>query len=80
VPELQVGGQVVTFLTGHLGYPIPSPALFANLGNKFRAKVTKFGRQHCIPMVQFKNGQRKVEVMRFAGPSGGFAGAPARGS
>ena len=28
VPNLQVGGQVVSFLTGHLGYPIPSPAIF----------------------------------------------------
>ena len=27
VPNLQVGGQVVTFLTEHLGFPIPSPAL-----------------------------------------------------
>ena len=27
VPNLQVGGQVVTFLTAHLGFPIPSPAL-----------------------------------------------------
>ena len=26
VPNLQVGGQVVTFLTAHLGFPIPSPA------------------------------------------------------
>jgi hypothetical protein len=23
VPNLQVGGQVVSFLTAHLGYPIP---------------------------------------------------------
>ena len=29
VPNLQVGGQVVSFLTAHLGNPIPSPALFA---------------------------------------------------
>ena len=28
VPNLQVGGQVVSFLTAHLGYPIPSPAIF----------------------------------------------------
>ena len=27
VPTLQVGGQVVTFLTKHLGYRIPSPAV-----------------------------------------------------
>ena len=28
VPNLQVGGQVVSFLTAHLGNPIPSPAIF----------------------------------------------------
>ena len=27
VPNLQVGGQVVSFMTAHLGYPIPSPAI-----------------------------------------------------
>lgn len=27
VSNLQVGGQVVSFMTTHLGYPIPSPAL-----------------------------------------------------
>ena len=26
-PLLQVGGQVVRFLTGHLGHPIPSPVM-----------------------------------------------------
>ena len=28
VPKLQVGGQVITFLTQHLGNPVASPALF----------------------------------------------------
>ncbi|MGH3851135.1 MAG: hypothetical protein ACRDRT_15830, partial [Pseudonocardiaceae bacterium] len=40
VPNLQVGGQVVTFLTRHLGYPIPSPALFDKIGSRFRRDVT----------------------------------------
>jgi hypothetical protein len=39
VPRLQVGGQVATFLTEHLGNPIASPALFARIGNRFRADV-----------------------------------------
>ncbi len=34
VPNLQVSGQVVTFLTGHLGFPIPSPALLHKIGNR----------------------------------------------
>ena len=39
VPNLQVGGQVVTFLTEHLGFPIPSPALLEKIGNRFRREV-----------------------------------------
>ena len=32
VPKLQAGGQVVTFLHGHLGKPIASPALIEQIG------------------------------------------------
>jgi hypothetical protein len=34
VPQLQVGGQVVSFLTAHLGNPIPSVALMGRIGNR----------------------------------------------
>jgi hypothetical protein len=42
VNNLQVGGQVVSFLTAHLGYPIPSPAIFDKIGTAFRRAVTRF--------------------------------------
>ena len=42
VPNLQVGGQVVSFLTAHLGFPIPSPAIFDKIGGRFRRAVAKF--------------------------------------
>ncbi|MBT2532797.1 hypothetical protein J7E83_11820 [Arthrobacter sp. ISL-48] len=32
VPTLQVGGQVVSFMTRHLGYRIPSPAILEKIG------------------------------------------------
>lgn len=32
VPTLQTSAQVVAFLTRHLGYPVPSPALFNKIG------------------------------------------------
>ena len=38
VPNLQVGGQIVTFLTRHLGFPIPCPALFDQIGQRFRTR------------------------------------------
>ena len=36
VPTLQVAGQVFTFLTRHLGKPIASPAVFEQIGDRFR--------------------------------------------
>jgi hypothetical protein len=36
VNNLRVGGQVVSFLTAHLGNPIPSPAIFDKIGTAFR--------------------------------------------
>jgi len=32
VPNLQVGAQVASFMTAHLGYPIPSPAIMDKIG------------------------------------------------
>jgi len=63
VPNLQVPGQVVIFLTRHLGYPIPSPALMDQIGQRFRRAVDSYARANQIPVVHFTKGQRKVEVM-----------------
>jgi hypothetical protein len=64
VPRLQVSGQVVTFLTQHLGNPIPSPALFNQIGERFRAAVARFAAGNHIPVVHFDKAARKAEVMR----------------
>jgi hypothetical protein len=61
---LQVPGQVVSFLTGHLGFPIPSPAILERIGLRFRKAVVEFARDNDIPVVRFAKGQRKLEVMR----------------
>jgi hypothetical protein len=58
VPNLQVGGQVVTFLTAHLGFPIPSPALLHKIGNRFRRDVKAFATEHEIPILQLKKPDR----------------------
>jgi len=64
VNNLQVGGQVVSFLTAHLGYPIPSPAIFDKIGTAFRRAVTRFAEQDHIPVVRFTKADRKIETMR----------------
>ena len=58
VPNLQVGGQVVRFLTDHLGNPIPSPALFEKIGNRFRREVKDYAAQHGIPVLALKKPDR----------------------
>ncbi len=64
VPNLQVGGQVVTFLTRHLGKPVPSPAVFEQIGDRFRRAVTAFAKANQIPVVRFGKDDRKIDVMQ----------------
>jgi len=58
VPNLQVGGQVVTFLTRHLGHEVPSPALFKRIGDRFRQAVVAFAEQQGIPLLRLKRPDR----------------------
>jgi hypothetical protein len=64
VPNLQVGGQVVTFLTRHLGHPIPSPAIFDKIGTAFRKAVARFADDEHIPVLRFAKTDRKIEKMQ----------------
>jgi hypothetical protein len=64
VPNLQVSGQVVTFLCEHRGAKVPSPALFNKIGLAFRRAVLAFAEDNDIPLVRFAKGDRKIEVMR----------------
>jgi hypothetical protein len=64
VPTLQVGGQVVSFMTAHLGLPIPSPAVLEKIGTAFRRAVSAFADADHVPVVRFSKGDRKIDVMR----------------
>jgi hypothetical protein len=63
VPILQTSAQVVAFLSGHLGFPFPSPVLFRQLGERFRKAVAAFAEANEIPWVRFGKDQAKLEVM-----------------
>ena len=58
VPTLQVGGQVVTYLTEHLGNRIPSPALFKQIGDRFRDAVHSFAEVNAIPVLRLNTPDR----------------------
>src|SRR2546427_3434105 len=58
VPRLQVGGQVVRFLTEHLGNPVPSPALFSQIGNRFVREVKAFAAARDLPILRLAKPDR----------------------
>jgi hypothetical protein len=64
VPNLQVAGQVVSFMTQHLGCPIPSLAIMEKIGTAFRRAVSAFAEAERIPVVRFGKSDRKIDVMR----------------
>jgi hypothetical protein len=64
VPNLQVAGQVCSFMMAHLKQPIPSPAIMEKIGTRFRRGVRDFAEAHQVPVVKFGKEDRKQEVMR----------------
>jgi hypothetical protein len=63
VPELQRVGQVVGFLTRHLGFEIASTALVAKRSEAFVAGLQRYAADHGVPLIDFVKGQRKDDVM-----------------
>ena len=60
VPGLQTPGGVIYFLHDHRGNPITSPALFEQIGNRFRVAMRDWARANNIPVVRFAAGDRKA--------------------
>ncbi len=63
VQRLQTPGGVVYFLHQHRGMPIASPAVFDQIGSRFRDGMRRFAEDNHIPVVRFGRDDRKVEVM-----------------
>jgi len=62
MPALQTSGQLCYFLKEHLGKPIPSPALFAPLRDRFVRDIERFAQRNEVPVVHFERGERKDDV------------------
>lgn len=63
MPKLQTSGGLCYFLHDHLGQPIPSPALFRPLHDRFVAAVEQFVARHKITKVEFASGQDKDAIV-----------------
>ena len=49
MPKLQTSGGLCYFLQDHLGHPIPSPALFTPMHDRFVTAVKHFAQRTTIP-------------------------------
>ena len=75
MPKLQTAGGLCYFLHNHLGYSLPSPALFRPMHDRFVKAIETFVSKHAIPLVRFESGQRKDDIVaqfraRFSGREG----------
>jgi len=63
LPKRQTSGGLCYFFQEHLGYPLPSPALFRPLHDRFVAAVHAFATRRSIPVIRFGPKQRKDDVI-----------------
>jgi hypothetical protein len=63
VAKLQTPGGVIYFFHHHRGKPIVSPALFEPIGEKFRKDIKDWARANGVPVITFRAGDRKADVM-----------------
>jgi len=63
MPKLQTSGGLCYFLRDHLGHPIPSPALFPPIHDRFIAGIKQYATASDVPVIAFERGQRKDDVV-----------------
>jgi len=75
MPKLQTSGGLCYFLRDHLGHPIPSPALFRPMHDRFVNGIKVYAMEHAVPLVPFEPRQDKDALVatyraRFPGDDG----------
>ena len=63
LPKLQTSGGLCYFLRDHLGHPIPSPALFAPMLDRFVGAIKTYAATQAVPLITFERGARKDDVV-----------------
>lgn len=63
MPKLQTSGSLCYFLHDHSGNPSPRRHSSGPMHERFLTAVDTFARQHRIPTVELKPGQRKDDIM-----------------
>src|SRR5713101_4536540 len=63
MPKLQTSGGLCYFLRDHLGHPIPSPALFTPMHDRWISAIRTYATTHDVPLITFERGPRKDDVV-----------------
>jgi len=63
LPTMQTDDQVRYFLEHHRGNPVPSPALFRPIHDRFVGSIKAFAERQQVPMIAFERRQRKDDVV-----------------
>jgi hypothetical protein len=63
MPKLQTSGGLCYFLRDHRGHPIPSPALFAPMLDRFVSAIKAYASRQDVPLITFERGQRKDDIV-----------------
>src|ERR1700690_1925799 len=74
-PKLQSEKQAACFFRFHRGQPVASSSLMGVMTKEFLQQVDSFVKEHSIPVVHFKKGERKDDIAalfraRFPGKEG----------
>src|SRR5438045_9754253 len=63
VPGLQYEQGIVRFFRYHRGQPLPSAALMSPMSRSFATALEGFAAKWRVPLIQFRKGERKDDVM-----------------
>jgi hypothetical protein len=63
MPKLQTSGGLCYFLRDHLGHPIPSPALFRPMHDRFIDAIKTYAIEQEVPLIPFESGQDKDAIV-----------------
>src|SRR5437868_14682061 len=63
VPRLQCAYGAVSFFRDHRGQPLASSALMSPMSRDFVAELDRFAARHRVPVVLFRKGQRKDDLI-----------------
>ncbi len=63
MPKLQTSGGPVLLPARSFGHPIPSPALFAPMLDRFVRAIKTYATTQDVPLITFERAQRKDDVV-----------------